>query len=192
MRSIEMSRLSLVVATLSFLVSLTGPQARAEEWEWLSLDQVEHVTLAVQLADYPFPQGHLKSVIGMHKLPHLGGSWDERDRCYGIIALTNPEASGGYYAVRVVYGDLDPLPKPEDIPIVELQVLFQVRSGLSFVHEPHRTLKRMIPDLRKSMKEKNAAPIAFAESFLPKPDFTGEERMPNQPAQPTRGKAPRG
>jgi hypothetical protein len=176
----------------SFLVLAVVACGTAEEWEWRSLDQVEQIALAAQLADYPIPQGRLSSILGRHRLPHLGGSWDDRGRCYGFFALTDPKAASGYFAVRVVYGELDPRPKPEDIPVLELQVLFQIRSGLSFVHEPYRTLKRMLPDFKRSMKEKGVTPIDFAESILRKPDFSDEENAPNPegPAAPERPAGP--
>lgn len=169
---------SIIVKIFVLLLAMV-PGMSAAEWDWRSLNQVEQISLAVQLADYPFPQGKLSDVIGSNKLPHLGGSWDERDRCFGIIALTDPGASGGFFAARVVYGEVDPQPKSEDIPILEVQVLFHVRSALSFVHEPYRALKRVLPDLRKLMKEKGVTPIVFAESFLAKPDFPADEKPSN-------------
>ena len=169
---------------LVFIALAIPPFCAAAEWEWCSLLQVKRIALAAQLADYPFPQRRLERVIGARKLPHLGGSNDERGRAYGIVALTDPDSPSGYYAVRIFYILTDPLPKPDEIPIGELQVLFLPKGRLSFVYEMNRALKHMLPDLKKKMQKDGVTPIAFSDSFFSLSLFAGE-KPPNQALEPT-------
>jgi hypothetical protein len=136
----------------------------AEDWDWRTPLQVKQIALATQLATFPLPQGELRSVIGVTKLPHLGGSTDAQGRVYGIVALTDPDAQTGYYAVRLVY-DLEKEAKPEEIPILSAVVLFVSPARGSFVSELGDTMTRLLPELRKQMAERKLTPIGFAESF---------------------------
>ncbi|HWA28606.1 MAG TPA: hypothetical protein VG734_23355 [Lacunisphaera sp.] len=172
--------------SIAVLLTLVFPLfGYAQDWAWRAPFQVKQIALSTQLATFPLPQGEIQSVIGMAKLPHLGGSTDARGRVYGIVALTDPDSETGYYAVRLVYDMKKEVVKPEEIPILSAEVLYVSRVTGSFVSESGHSMTRLLPELKARMAEQKLTPIAFAESF-----YGLEEKGANQPPQRNAGSRP--
>jgi len=158
--------------TLLVFLAIT-PVSAASDYDWCSISQVEQIGLSIKLADYPLPQGRLKSVIGDRKLPHLGVSSVNGGKPTGVIALTDPEAPNGYFAVRIIYDLKDPLPKPEEIPLEALQLIY-VSQGMTFVCETEEWQLRQLPELKKMMKKPAMTPIAFSKLYFDGPNVRPE------------------
>lgn len=150
--------------------------AAASDYGWRSISQVEQIALAIRLTDFPLPQGKLKNVVGDLRLPHLGVSSVNGEKPTGMIALTDPKAPNGYFAVRIIYDLKDPLPKPGDIPLEALQLVY-VSEGMTFVCETEEWQLRQLPELKKMMKKKEMTPIVFSKFFFEGPNGKSE---PNQ------------
>jgi hypothetical protein len=161
--------------SLLFVAFVLAPRLCAAEWEWRSRLQIKQVAMAVQLVDFPLPQGRLHTVIGTKRLPNLFILADDRGKPYGTIALTDPETGDGYFAIRVHYDLVDPLPA-----IGAIEFVFVSADGATFLYEPGQIEKKVVPDLKKKMRERGETPIAFAEWSI-----TEINEPPNKALEPT-------
>ncbi|WP_146180230.1 hypothetical protein [Opitutus sp. ER46] len=152
--------------TRELFAFLGSPSANpTDHWEWCMPADVHQIAIASTLAQFPVPQGQLRSVIGTKRLPNLGGAGDDQGRACFRIVLTNPESSDGFYALRVHYGNVSPLPPPGEIPIEAAEVVFVGHHALEFVYVPGKAMRHMLPELKERMKREHQTPFELAAAF---------------------------
>lgn len=136
---------------------------------WVSLKEVERLSLAVALADYPIPTGKIKEIIGLpeHMPSVQGGSVKGRDSgAYVIHALTDPENSLGFYGPKIVYADAGQRVKDEDVKIQSIEVVFISSFGLQLTMAPDLGWRKHIEMYRQAMKEKHLSPREFSIQWI--------------------------
>jgi hypothetical protein len=165
---------------------------------WLTPLQIERLSIAVALADYPLPASQLRNVIGVpNDLPVVLGGGPNRMHSnaeFMVLALSDPDAPNGFFGLRIRFlGQIEPrpsiarpgyAPKDEDKQVSACEVVFWSSSpGLIMTVDPEEGYRSRIGELRKMMREKGLNPREF--SVWVDPERTVSVQQPNQPVETT-------
>lgn len=161
----------------------------ATEPLWSTQAEIERLSVAIALADFPIKQRKLREVVGISRYapPLWGSSWNEGN-AFNIAALTDPESANGYYALRIIYKDsYEKLPEPAEFDVLGLDVLFVAPNKMTFVSELNRFWREMLPEFRSELKNRGITPrefIALRFPFLGEPPARESESKSDGAAEP--------
>jgi hypothetical protein len=185
-----------------FVASALGFSAEVVSPKWLTPLEVERLDVALRLADYPQLDRPFRENVGLTAdLPIIfggGGPKNVPNAAFSDIALTDPESTLGYYFMRVHFLDEYPPPPPASLArpglVAQEQPLKIAGAEIKFVNnggtlvmkadENERRWLKMVPTLKKEMKEKNLTPHQMTE-LLPIGLGSSTIQVPNQLPDPT-------
>jgi len=134
--------------------------------EWPSADDLERISIAVAIADYPIPLAKLDQLIGLKKYSELALMF-RGNGVSQILALGRPDAAGGFPAVRIEMSGLDftqgALEKAQVSNIVYIHV---AADGGIFEFRPSAALANELPRLKEQMKKKGESPREASERAM--------------------------
>jgi len=164
--------------TRTFLMALFGMLSlwhgmRGEVGPWVSLPEVQSITLAAVLAEYPISQAQLPAVLGFRDFFRINGhlKMETGDSVF-ISALTDPDSITGFYALKLISRGHE-APPSETIEILSAQVVFCAPWGQGykvFVVDPEDRMFGLVPMLREKMKKEGLTPAAAAREFFGSPE----------------------
>jgi hypothetical protein len=185
----------ILVAIAGFGFAQSGPRLS-------SMREIERLSIAAALTDYPLPASEVKETVGLPEyMPTILRGAD-----FLLAALSDPEDLKGYFAIRIRYLPLPaPLPenlrRPADRPdtqnepermVSEIDILFCTPlPGLTFKFDQDASLWLRSGAMRARMKEKKMTPRQFSEELISSRE-KGSEIQPNKSPEATPGQRPPG
>lgn len=166
------------------------PRGTATEPRWSTPAEIERLSVAIALTDFPVRQGKLRDVVGLPQYapPLWGSSWGE-GAAFNIAALSDPKSGNGYYALRIIYKDnYETLPEPAEFDVLGIDVLFVAPNKMTFVSELNRFWREMLPEFKSELKKRGLTPREFVAQFIP---FLEDEPAGTSETKPDGSAAPK-
>ncbi len=189
---------------LSLWILLANAVLAGEPPGWMSAREIERLNVTIALAEYPLGESSAKHVLGLPAMMPLviGGGRGVHGAPYLISALSDPDDSKGFYAIRFQFA-ASPMPpsayilrsgvaenreEPERM-ITAIDLLFwSVSPDLTFKVE-RRESPEVIEALRARMKATKLSPLEFSREWMTPVSETQKGR-PNQSLQRSAGSRP--